>query len=139
MDLEGCQWAKMRGSSHNMHIFSCSSSDVCPDVMLRPMQVVQKQEEKELKESGLEGKDAFSELVKLSSNGASSGNGATHQNDPREDLERLYRDAAEGIVVAGREATWEATRPMVLPAGESQKLRGFIDYRRCAMILPLEL
>ncbi|CAL5227781.1 g10803 [Coccomyxa viridis] len=95
--------------------------------------VAQKQEEKELQESGLEGKDAFSELVKLSSNGASSGNGATHQNDPREDLERLYRDAAEGIVVAGREATWEATRPMVLPAGESQKLRGFIDYRRNPM------
>ena len=95
-------------------------------------QVVQKQEEKELKESGLEGKDAFSELVKLSSNGARNGDGATHQNDPREDLERLYRDAAEGIVVAGREATWEATRPMVLPAGESQKLRGFIDYRRHA-------
>ena len=96
------------------------------------MQVVQKQEEKELKESGLEGKDAFSELIKLSSNGAGNGNGATHQNDPREDLERLYRDAAEGIVVAGREATWEATRPMVLPAGESKKLRGFIDYRRHA-------
>ena len=97
------------------------------------MQVAQKQEAEELKESGLEGKDAFGELVKLSSNGNSSGtngNGATHRNDAREDLERLYRDAAEGIVVAGREATWEATRPMVLPAGESQKLRGFIDYRR---------
>ena len=36
------------------------------------------------------------------------------------------------MVVAGREATWEATRPSVLPAGESQKLRGFIDYRRRA-------
>jgi len=99
------------------------------------MQVAQKQEAEELKESGLEGKDAFGELVKLSSNGNSSGtnaNGANHRNDPREDLERLYKDAAEGIVVAGREATWEATRPMVLPAGESQKLRGFIDYRRYA-------
>ena len=85
------------------------------------LQVAVKQAEKELKESGLEGKDAFGELVKLSSssssNGSSNGNGATHQNDPREDLERLYRDAAEGIVVAGREATWEATRPSVLPAG----------------------
>lgn len=38
--------------------------------------------------------------------------------------------------MAGREATWEATRPMVLPAGESQKLRGFIDYRRHAISLP---
>ena len=58
------------------------------------MQVAHKQEAKELKESGLEGKDAFSELVKLSSsssNGADGSNGATHRNDPREDLERLYR------------------------------------------------
>ena len=38
-------------------------------------------------------------------------------------------------MVAGREATWEATRPAILPAGESQKLRGFIDYRRCAPCL----
>ena len=59
------------------------------------LQVAQKQEAKELKESGLEGKDAFSELVKLSSsssNGTIDGsNGATHRNDPRKDLERLYR------------------------------------------------
>ena len=40
------------------------------------------------------------------------------------------RDATEGLVVAGRAATWEATRPKVLPAGESVKHRGFIDYRR---------
>ena len=111
----------------------------------RVVQAAQKQESRDLQESGLEGKDAFGELVKLSSSATSStsstssidtvstGNdGATHRNDPREDLERLYRDANEGMVVAGREATWEATRPSVLPAGESQKLRGFIDYRRRA-------
>lgn len=64
------------------------------------MQVAHKQEAKDLKESGLEGKDAFSELVKLSSsssngadgsNSADGSNGATPRNDPREDLERLYR------------------------------------------------
>ncbi len=106
------------------------------------MQAAQKQESRDLQESGLEGKDAFGELVKLSSSASSStssidtvstsGDGATHRNDPREDLERLYRDANAGMVVAGREATWEATRPSVLPAGQSQKLRGFIDYRRHA-------
>ncbi len=44
----------------------------------------------------------------------------------------VRRDATEGLVVAGRAATWEATRPAVLPAGESVKQRGFIDYRRHA-------
>ena len=106
------------------------------------MQAAQKQESRDLQESGLEGKDAFGELVRLSSSTSSStssidtvstsGDRATHRNNPREDLERLYRDANEGMVVAGREATWEATRPSVLPAGKSQKLRGFIDYRRHA-------
>ena len=33
-------------------------------------------------------------------------------------------------MVAGRDAPWEATRPTVLPAGDSVKHRGFIDYRR---------
>ncbi len=55
-----------------------------------------------------------------------------HANDPREDLERLMRDAAEGVPVAGRPATWEAGRPGQLPAGQPVKHRGFIDYSRCA-------
>jgi hypothetical protein len=93
--------------------------------MLRAVQNAKKQEEAEAKEAGLEGKDAFEELKKLS----------LHRNDPLEDLERLYRDAAEGLVVAGREPTWEATRPTVLPAGTPLKHRGFIDYRRCARTL----
>lgn len=88
------------------------------------MQEAKKAEEKAAKEAGLEGKDAFAELKKLSRSNS------FHQNDPREDLERLYRDANEGQVVAGRAPTWEATRPSVLPAGEPIKHRGFIDYRR---------
>ena len=55
-----------------------------------------------------------------------------HANDPREDLERLMRDAAEGVSVAGRPPTWEAGRPGLLPSGEPVKHRGFIDYSRCA-------
>ncbi|CAL8462475.1 g2008 [Coccomyxa elongata] len=86
-----------------------------------------KQEEKAAREAGLEGKDAFEELKKLSRSDS------LHHNDPREDLERLYRDANEGIPVAGRPATWEATRPTILPAGEPVKHRGFIDYRRSPM------
>lgn len=88
------------------------------------LQEAKKQEEKAAREAGLEGKDAFAELKKLSRSDS------LHHNDPREDLERLYRDANEGIPVAGRPATWEATRPTVLPAGEPVKHRGFIDYRR---------
>ncbi|EIE24001.1 glutamate synthase, NADH-dependent [Coccomyxa subellipsoidea C-169] len=86
-----------------------------------------KAEEKAAKEAGLEDKDAFAELKALSRSGS------FHQNDPREDLERLYRDAEEGVVVAGRVPTWEATRPSVLPAGQPIKHRGFIDYRRNPM------
>ncbi len=88
------------------------------------MQEARKAEEKAVKEAGLEGKDAFAELKALSRSSS------FHQNDPREDLERLYRDAEEGVVVAGRVPTWEATRPSVLPAGQPIKHRGFIDYRR---------
>lgn len=88
------------------------------------LQEAKKQEEKAAREAGLEGKDAFEELKKLSQSDS------LHHNDPREDLERLYRDANEGIPVAGRPATWEATRPTVLPAGKPVKHRGFIDYRR---------
>ena len=54
-----------------------------------------------------------------------------HANDPREDLERLMRDAAEGVTVAGRPPTWEAGRPGLLPSGQPVKHRGFIDYSRC--------
>lgn len=100
-----------------------------PDFMV--LQVAKKQEEKEVAEAGLEGKDAFAELKKLSQSDS------FHHNDPREDLERLYRDAAEGIPVAGRDPTWELTRPTVLPAGTPVKHRGFIDYRRCGRALPL--
>ncbi len=60
------------------------------------------------------------------------GGAPVHANDPREDLERLMRDAAEGVSVAGRPPTWEAGRPGLLPSGEPVKHRGFIDYSRCA-------
>lgn len=96
----------------------------CDDRFFCGLQEAKKQEEKAAREAGLEGKDAFAELKKLSRSDS------LHHNDPREDLERLYRDANEGIPVAGRPATWEATRPTVLPAGEPVKHRGFIDYRR---------
>ncbi len=60
-----------------------------------------------------------------------AGSAPVHANDPREDLERLLRDAAEGVTVAGRPPTWEAGRPGRLPAGQPVKHRGFIDYSRC--------
>lgn len=44
---------------------------------------------------------------------------------PQEDLKRLLADAAEGISVAGRPATWEAGRPKTLPVGDPIKVRLF--------------
>ena len=52
------------------------------------MQAARKAEEREAQEAGLAGKDAFAELKKLSRSDSS-----VHHNDPREDLERLYRQA----------------------------------------------
>ena len=49
------------------------------------MQAARKAEEREAAEAGLAGKDAFAELKKLSRSDL------LHHNDPREDLERLYR------------------------------------------------
>jgi hypothetical protein len=49
------------------------------------MQAAKKAEEREAAEAGLAGKDAFAELKALSRSDS------LHHNDPREDLERLYR------------------------------------------------
>ena len=59
-------------------------------------QVAQKLAEKEAREAGLEGKDAFAELKALSRSES------LHRNDPREDLERLYRRAPASLCVPVR-------------------------------------
>ena len=71
--------------------------ELCNPLAAEPHACVQAAEQaaaEEAREAGLEGKDAFAELKKLSANGT-----ALHGHDPREDLERLYRRAPLALSV----------------------------------------
>ena len=48
----------------------------------------------------------------------------------QDDLKILLRDAAEGLPVAKRKATWETERPTVKAIGDAVKSRGFVEYGR---------
>ena len=48
----------------------------------------------------------------------------------QKDLKILLRDAAEGLPVAKRKATWETERPTVMAIGDAVKIRGFVEYGR---------
>ena len=71
------------------------------------------------------GMDAFAELKKMA---------AAPVSDPAADKRRLLADAAEGLTVAGRPATWLQDRPKLLPVGQAVKSRGFATYDRCARL-----
>ena len=55
----------------------------------------------------------------------------------QKDLKILLRDAAEGLPVAKRKATWETERPTVKAIGDAVKSRGFVEYGRYCTVLIL--
>jgi len=80
--------------------------------------------------------DAFEELRALGMDVMARGEGLPApppSTTPAGDRARLDADAAAGIPVAGRAATWAAGRPTVVPSGSSLKARGFLDYGRAPL------
>ncbi|CAG9462979.1 unnamed protein product [Pedinophyceae sp. YPF-701] len=62
------------------------------------------------------------------------GNGApASSGDPARDLETLKARAVSGQSVSGFAATWEASRPQIVPSGSANKARGFLEYNRKAL------
>jgi glutamate synthase (NADH) len=72
-------------------------------------------------------------LVRMNGNGAANGNGNGNGSASKEEYQRLLRDAADGLPVAGRPAPWESTRPTVVSDGKTAKLGGFKQYERSAL------
>jgi glutamate synthase (NADH) len=81
--------------------------------------------------------DAFEELRALGMDVMARGGGLPapppSTGSPAADRARLDADAAAGIPVAGREPTWAAGRPAVVPVGTAVKARGFLDYARAPL------
>lgn len=82
----------------------------------------------------LPGESAFDALKRLGMDKMARGEGLpappASTGSPALDLARLTQDALDGRPVAGREPTWEGSRPVAVKAGTAVKRRGFIDYRR---------
>ena len=72
----------------------------------------------------MKGSDALEELKQMNDSKTKP------VGSPEAERRQLLADAAAGLVVAGRTASWLENRPKLLPLGEATKKRGFLAYDR---------